>query len=206
MYWHFKKGDENDRARRGIALHKMIRLVTASTINGGYLNFMGNEFGHPEWIDFPREGNDWSYKYARRQWNLVDNIELCYHYLGDFDKKMLEVIKSEPNFSGTPLKEIWHNDSDQILAFSRNDLVFVFNFSPSRSFSDYGFLVPNGIYNVKLNTDSWEYGGFGFVDEKVKYATLPDPLYEKDNKGWLKLYIPARSALVLRRKNSTNEN
>lgn len=119
---------------------------------------------------------------------------------------MLEVIKSEPNFSGTPLKEIWHNDSDQILAFSRNDLVFVFNFSPSRSFSDYGFLVPNGIYNVKLNTDSWEYGGFGFVDEKVKYATLPDPLYEKDNKGWLKLYIPARSALVLRRKNSTNEN
>ena len=200
MYWHFKKGDENDRARRGIALHKMIRLVTAATINGGYLNFMGNEFGHPEWIDFPREGNGWSYKYARRQWNLVDNKELCYHYLGDFDKKMLEVIKSEPNFNDTPLQEVWHNDLDQILAFSRNDLLFVFNFSPSRSFSDYGFLVPNGVYNVVLNTDSWEYGGFGFVDENVKHATLADPLYEKEGKGWLKLYIPARSALVLRKK------
>ena len=200
MYWHFKKGDENDRVRRGIALHKMIRLVTASTINGGYLNFMGNEFGHPEWIDFPREGNGWSYKYARRQWNLVDNKELCYHYLGDFDKKMLEVIKSEPHFNDTPLKEIWHNDTDQILAFSRNQLIFVFNFSPTRSFSDYGFLVPNGTYNVVLNTDSWEYGGFGFFDESVKHITLADPLYEKDGKGWLKLYIPARSALVLRKK------
>ena len=200
MYWHFKKGDENDRVRRGIALHKMIRLVTAGTINGGYLNFMGNEFGHPEWIDFPREGNGWSYKYARRQWNLVDNKELCYHYLGDFDKKMLEVIKSEPHFNDTPLKEIWHNDTDQILAFSRNQLIFVFNFSPIRSFSDYGFLVPNGTYNVVLNTDSWEYGGFGFVDENVKHITLADPLYEKDGKGWLKLYIPARSALVLRKK------
>lgn len=200
MYWHFKKGDENDRVRRGIALHKMIRLVTAGTINGGYLNFMGNEFGHPEWIDFPREGNGWSYKYARRQWNLVDNKELCYHYLGDFDKKMLEVIKSEPQFNDTPLKEIWHNDTDQILAFSRNQLIFVFNFSPTRSFSDYGFLVPNGTYNVVLNTDSWEYGGFGFVDENVKHITLADPLYEKDGKGWLKLYIPARSALVLRKK------
>lgn len=200
MYWHFKKGDENDRVRRGIALHKMIRLVTAGTINGGYLNFMGNEFGHPEWIDFPREGNGWSYKYARRQWNLVDNKELCYHYLGDFDKKMLEVIKSEPHFNDTPLKEVWHNDTDQILAFSRNQLIFVFNFSPTRSFSDYGFLVPNGTYNVVLNTDSWEYGGFGFVDENVKHITLADPLYEKDGKGWLKLYIPARSALVLRKK------
>lgn len=200
MYWHFKKGDENDRVRRGIALHKMIRLVTAGTINGGYLNFMGNEFGHPEWIDFPREGNGWSYKYARRQWNLVDNKELCYHYLGDFDKKMLEVIKSEPHFNDTPLKEIWHNDTDQILAFSRNQLIFVFNFSPTRSFSDYGFLVPNGTYNVVLNTDSWEYGGFGFVDESIKHITLADPLYEKDCKGWLKLYIPARSALVLRKK------
>ena len=197
MYWHFKKGDENDRVRRGIALHKMI---TATTIDGGYLNFMGNEFGHPEWIAFPREGNGWSYKYARRQWNLVDNKELCYHYLGDFDKKMLEVIKSEPHFNDTPLKEIWHNDTDQILAFSRNQLIFVFNFSPTRSFSDYGFLVPNGTYNVVLNTDSWEYGGFGFVDENVKHITLADPLYEKDGKGWLKLYIPARSALVLRKK------
>lgn len=79
MYWHFKQGDENDMVHRGIALHKMIRLVTLGTINGGYLNFMGNEFGHPEWIDFPREGNGWSYKYARRQWNLVDNPELDYH-------------------------------------------------------------------------------------------------------------------------------
>ena len=199
MYWHFKQGDENDMVHRGIALHKMIRLVTLGTINGGYLNFMGNEFGHPEWIDFPREGNGWSYKYARRQWNLVDNPELDYHFLGDFDRKMIEVVKGEKNFIKTPVQEIWHNDGDQVLAFMRGDLVFVFNFSPTRSFTDYGFLVPEGDYKVVLNSDAQEFGGNGFADDTMVHHTNFDPVYEKDHKGWLKLYIPARSAVVLKK-------
>ena len=199
MYWHFKKGDENMVADRGIALHKMIRLLTASTINGGYLNFMGNEFGHPEWIDFPREGNGWSYKYARRQWNLVDNHELCYHYLGDFDAAMVKLIRSLKNFQKTPVVEIWHNDGDQILAYSRGDMLFVFNFSPNRSYTDYGFIVPQGSYKVMLNTDSKQYGGNNFADDTVTHFTNYDPIYEKDGKGWLKLYIPARSAVVLKK-------
>ena len=149
-------------AQRGIALHKMIRLVTAAAINGGYLNFMGNEFGHPEWIDFPREGNGWSYKYARRQWNLVDNKDLCYHWLGDFDREMLK-------------------------------------FSPTRSYTDYGFLVPTGSYEVVLNTDSKDFGGNGFADDTMTHLTNYDPLYVKDHKEWLKLYIPARSAVVLKK-------
>lgn len=200
MYWHFKIGDENDMARRGIALHKMIRLVTAAAMNGGYLNFMGNEFGHPEWIDFPREGNGWSHKYARRQWNLVDNKELCYHYLGDFDRDMLKVMTSVKAFNKTAVQEIWHNDGDQILAFMRGDLVFVFNFSPTKSFADYGFLVPKGSYTVVLNTDAKAYGGFGFADDSVEHFTIYDALYEGEGKEWLKLYIPARSAVVLRKK------
>ena len=200
MYWHFKHGDETDLVWRGIALHKMIRLVTAAAMNGGYLNFMGNEFGHPEWIDFPREGNGWSYKYCRRQWNLVDNPDLDYHFLGDFDKAMLEVLKSEPKFNLTPVQEIWHNDGDQILAFERGNLVFVFNFSPTRSYTDYGFLVKAGAYEVVLNTDAKVFGGNGLADDSVEHFTNFDPLYEKDGKEWLKLYIPARSAVVLRKK------
>ena len=199
MYWHFKKGDENFMANRGIALHKMIRLLTASTMNGGYLNFMGNEFGHPEWIDFPREGNGWGYKYARRQWNLVDNKELCYHYLGDFDEAMLKVIKTVKNFQKTPVVEVWHNDGDQILAFSRGDLLFVFNFSPNRSYTDYGFIVPQGSYDVVLNTDNKLYGGNDLADDSVRHFTNYDPIYERDGKGWLMLYVPARSAVVLRK-------
>ena len=205
MYWHFKKGDENLTVTRGIALHKMIRLLIASTINGGYLNFMGNEFGHPEWIDFPREGNGWSYKYARRQWNLVDNHELCYHYLGDFDEAMIKLIGSEKNFQKSPVVEVWHNDGDQILAFSRNDLLFIFNFSPSRSYVDYGFLVPQGVYDVVLNTDAKAFGGNDLADDSVRHFTNYDPLYEKDNKGWLKIYIPARSAVVLRKAKETDD-
>ena len=200
MYWHFKKGYENDNVNRGIALHKMIRLVTASTINGGYLNFMGNEFGHPEWIDFPREGNGWSYKYARRQWSLVDDKDLLYHYLGDFDRAMLETIKGEKAFNETPVQEIWHNDGDQVLAYMRGDLVFVFNFSPARSFADYGFLVPAGAYDVVLNTDNPAFGGFGLTDDSITHFTNYDTLYAADKKEWLKLYIPARSAVVLRKK------
>ena len=155
MYWHFKKGDENDVATRGIALHKMIRLV--------------------------------------------DNKELCYHWLGDFDREMMKVIKSEKNFNQTPVIEIWHNDGDQVLAFSRGDLIFVFNFSPCTSFTDYGFLVPTGAYSVVLNTDAKEFGGNGFADDSVVHLTNYDELYVKDKKEWLKLYIPARSAVVLRK-------
>ena len=199
MYWHFRKGDENETARRGMALHKIIRLVTAAAMNGGYLNFMGNEFGHPEWIDFPREGNGWSHKYARRQWNLVDNKELCYHLLGDFDRNMLDVIKKEKDFIKTPVVEIWHNDGDQVLAFMRGDLLFVFNFSPSRSFTDYGFLVPTGSYDVLLNTDAKEFGGNGFADDSMPHITNYDQLYAAQHKEWLKLYIPSRSAVVLRK-------
>ena len=199
MYWHFKKGDENDVVHRGMALHKIIRLVTAAAMNGGYLNFMGNEFGHPEWIDFPREGNGWSHKYARRQWNLVDNKELDYHYLGDFDKEMLKVIKSIRNILNKPIKEIWHNDGDQILAFSRGDLIFVFNFNPTRSFVDYGFLVPTGSYDVVLNTDAKEFGGNGLADDTITHMTNLDSMYVEERKEWLKLYIPARSAVVLRK-------
>ena len=199
MYWHFKKGDENECVHRGIALHKMIRLLTASTLNGGYLNFMGNEFGHPEWIDFPREGNGWSYKYARRQWGLVDNKDLCYHYLGDFDKAMIATIKEVKNIQKSDVVEVWHNDGDQVLAYMRRDYIFVFNFNPTRSFTDYGFLVPNGGYEVVLNTDAVEYGGNGLADDTVRHFTNFDSLYAKDKKGWLKLYIPARSAVVLRK-------
>lgn len=206
MYWHFKKGDENYTVHRGIALHKMIRLVTASTINGGYLNFMGNEFGHPEWIDFPREGNGWSYKYARRQWNLVDNHELCYHYLGDFDNKMIHLLRNaERDIRKFPVQEVWHDDGDQVLAYMRGSLVFVFNFSPNRSYDGYGFRVPEGDYEVVLNTDATEFGGNGLADDTVCHLTNFDPLLAREHKGWLKLYLPARSAVVLCKKKETKE-
>lgn len=199
MYWYMSKLMNSSYAvDRGIALHKMIRLVTASTMNGGYLNFMGNEFGHPEWIDFPREGNNWSYKYARRQWHLADDHNLKYHYLGDFDKAMVSLIRSVHNFQETTLVKIWDNDSDNILAYMRKNLLFVFNFHPNRSYSDYGILVPQGEYKIILNTDNPEFGGFGLNDDTIHHFTHFDPLYAPDNKGWLKLYLPSRTAIVLK--------
>ncbi len=195
MYWHMQKGDETFRVNRGVALHKMIRLITASTINGGYLNFMGNEFGHPEWIDFPREGNGWSYKYARRQWELVDNDRLLYHDLNEFDNDMVHLIESEKKFNETPIEKVWDNEGDQLVAYKRRDLLFVFNFNGQKSFIDYGILVKKGAYKVVLNTDAKQFGGFGFSDDTVVHYTQPSHL---KNKEWLKLYIPSRSALVLR--------
>ncbi|MDE6835496.1 MAG: alpha amylase C-terminal domain-containing protein, partial [Muribaculaceae bacterium] len=168
------------------------------TINGGYLNFMGNEFGHPEWIDFPREGNGWSYKYARRQWDLVDREDLKYKFLNAFDNAMVETVSSQYNFQSLPVEKLWEKDDDQILAFRRGDLVFVFNWSPNRSFADYGFLAPAGEYEVVLDSDRHEFGGYDNIDDKVHHFTTPDPLYSPSGKGWLKLYIPARTAMVLR--------
>ena len=198
MYWHMTVGDNNAAVTRGIALHKMIRLVTLATINGGYLNFMGNEFGHPEWIDFPREGNGWSYRYARRQWDLVDRKDLQYQYLNNFDNAMVELVSGVNNFQALAIEKLWEHDGDQVLAFRRGNLVFVFNFNPSKSFEGYGLLAPMGKYKVVLSSDNPEFGGFGNVDEHVEHLTQFDPLYQPTGKEWLKLYLPARSCQVLR--------
>jgi 1,4-alpha-glucan branching enzyme len=133
----------------------------------------------------------------------VDDAQLKYHYLGDFDRAMLALIKSVKDFQRQPLLKIWDNDGDQILAFMRKDLVFVFNFSPNRSYTDYGFLVPPGEYETVLNTDAPQFGGFGLADDSVPHFTRFDPLYKKERKEWLKLYLPARSAVVLKIKTPT---
>ena len=200
MYWHMMRSDNDLTVNRGMALHKMIRLITAGTLNGGYLNFMGNEFGHPEWIDFPRQGNGWSYKYARRQWSLVDRKDLKYQYLNAFDSAMVALLKSTRRFASSPIVSVWDSRNDQVLAFSRRDLLFIFNFNPSKSFEGYGFLVLPGKYKIVLNTDDALFGGFQQVDEALNYETVSDPLYQPVGKEWLKLYLPARSALVLKRK------
>lgn len=198
MYWHMQRGDTTLLVDRGIALHKMIRLITASTMNGGYLNFMGNEFGHPEWIDFPRQGNNWSYKYARRQWDLVDNKNYLYRSLWLFDKAMIGLIRSVENFNLLPNYKIWDNEADQVMAYQRHNFVFVFNFNGSQSFTDYGILTEAGKYKVILNTDNPDFGGFGLTDDSIEHLTTPQP-DNLDSKEWLKLYLPARSALVLQK-------
>jgi len=212
MYWHFEHGHSTYMVDRGIALHKMIRLITASTINGGYLTFMGNEFGHPEWIDFPREGNGWSYKYARRQWSLVDNPNYFFADLNRFDAKMIHLLKdhllTEKDSWGKHLPWVmkwWDNEGDQVVAYSRGDLLFIFNWNGQKSFADYGMLVPEGKYKVVLNTDAKEFAGFGLSDDSVEHFTEHDPLYADPDpntgqvKGWLKMYLPARSAVVLQK-------
>lgn len=199
MYWHMQKGDTTYIVDRGIALHKMIRLFTASTINGGYLNFMGNEFGHPEWIDFPRQGNGWSYKYARRQWSLVDNPNYLYQGLALFDKNMLDVISSKKKFQESTIYKYWDNSGDQVVSYGRgDDLLFVFNFHPYNSFTDYGMLVEKGEYEVILNTDAKEFGGFGLSDDSIHHFTMPTNV-KGEEKEWIKLYLPSRTAMVLRR-------
>lgn len=201
MYWHMMVDDDNFMVERGMALHKMIRLVTIALINGGYLNFMGNEFGHPEWIDFPREGNGWSHQYARRQWDLVDRQDLKYKFLNHFDNRMIETISEAYNFQDSVIEKLWEKDDDQILAFKRGDLIFVFNFSPNKSFPDYGFLAPEGEYEIILDSDAPEFGGRGNIDASIHHFTTEDKLYKPTGKGWLRMYLPARTAQVLRKVN-----
>ncbi|MCR4736797.1 MAG: alpha amylase C-terminal domain-containing protein [Bacteroidales bacterium] len=179
---------------RGVALHKMIRLVTLSLASGGYLNFMGNEFGHPEWIDFPREGNGWSCQHARRQWNLADDETLKYAGLNRFDADMIHLVREYDVLSDIP-KLILQNESDQVLAFERQGLLFVFNFNPIKSFEDYEISIAPGDYVVALNSDSPCYGGFGNVDEETVYPTT-----RKVGTDVVRLYLPSRTALVLRRR------
>lgn len=200
MYKGMTTSYHSIRMDRGIALHKMIRLITFATAGNGYLNFMGNEFGHPEWIDFPREGNNWSYKYARRQWDLVENKGLKYQFLASFDSKMIW-LQSEFRILDTPfIEKIYESNSDKIIAFSRGDLLFVFNFHPTKSFTDYGIPI-KGKYRILLDTDDPVFGGFDRIDRKSIYMSIKKAKRVSINiPFYLFLYLPSRTALVLKRE------
>lgn len=179
---------------RGMSLHKMIRLVTIGTAADGYLNFMGNEWGHPEWIDFPREGNGWSYDHARRLWSLVDDENLRFRFLNVFDKSMIQMVNDTRVFHWCPEPLVRDNER-QVLIFTRGDYLFVFNFNPEKSFPDYVFDAPSGKYTMILNTDNRNFDGLGRIDEKIEHFTR----YVSPGRGQLSLYIPARTGFVLKR-------
>ena len=193
MYTSMSVFEQNMVVDRGIALHKMIRLLTITTAGDGYLNFMGNEWGHPEWIDFPREGNNWSYEHARRQWHLMEDPTLRYHFLNDFDKAMLKLVKREKIFRYPSIPMVRDNER-QVLIFSRGDLILAFNFNPVSSFSDYSFIAPPGQYKELLDTDGRKFDGFGRIDKRVDHFTE----YKEGEGNILSLYLPSRAALVLK--------
>ena len=192
MYYHMLKDDKNVVIERGIALHKMIRLITITLGGEGYLNFIGNEFGHPEWIDFPRQGNNWSYKYSRRQWTLADSKNLKYQYLLEFDKAMVHTISALHILDAIPAKQLNMDAENNVMIFERNNHIFIFNFHVNRSIFGYRFQPDHpGNYRIVLNTDNTAFGGFGRVDETIDYPT--------DEKGYLSIYITNRTAVVLKK-------
>ena len=197
MYDSMEASNHDMVVERGIALHKMMRLITVATAGGGYLNFMGNEFGHPEWIDFPREGNDWSYSYARRQWSLKENGFLKYRFLAEFDKSMLNLI-SEYNIIDQQIKHCYTHGDDKILAFKRGDLVFVFNFHPTLSEEDYFITVPKGNYKLLMNSDEEQFGGQERIANGQSFKSRIKTK-NKVKKIGLSIYLPCRTAMVLKK-------
>lgn len=174
---------------RGIALHKMIRLVTIATAGDGYLTFMGNEFGHPEWIDFPRAGNGWSYKYARRQWSLCKPDYLRYKYLMNFDSDMIHLFRKENLLAYRP--ELLRADEEKkVLIFRRKNYIFALDFNPSESFTGYAVEAPEGDWELELDSDEKRYDGFSRLKE--------GEVHHSDT--GITMYLPSRCALVFRRK------
>ena len=193
MYFQMQVTDPNLVIDRGIALHKMIRLITISLGGEGYLNFIGNEFGHPEWVDFPREGNNWSHQYARRQWSLADREDLKYKYLANWDKAMLAMVKEYNILSASSARQLNMDTVNKVIIFEKNKLIFVFNFSPGNSIFGYKLWVPEeGSYTIILNSDKKEFGGFERVDDTIDYPT--------DEYQFLSIYLTNRTALVLKKK------
>jgi 1,4-alpha-glucan branching enzyme len=196
MYDAMRSDCENIKVDRGLALHKLIRLITLSTAGNGYLNFMGNEFGHPEWIDFPREGNNWSLKYARRQWHLVDDETLKYRFLANFDKDMILLARRFEILGSSGPHLLYKHSDDKVMVFERAGLIFVFNFHPARSYTDYCFDAPAGKYQMIFNSDAPEYGGHSRLIPDQFHLTLYDTSTQQE-RNLLSLYIPNRTALVL---------
>ena len=156
---------------------------------------MGNEFGHPEWIDFPREGNGWSYKYARRQWSLCKPDYLRYKYLMNFDSDMIHLFREENLLDSRP-ELIVADEEKKVLIFRRKNFIFAFDFNPSGSFSGYAFDAPAGEWKLELDSDEKSYDGF----ERLKEGEL----HKSDGK--LTVYLPSRCALVFHKTNGKTNN
>ena len=196
IYDHMLVGDNNLKVDRGIAMHKLIRLVTLAVAGDGYLNFMGNEFGHPEWIDFPREGNLWSHHYARRQWSLRDNPKLKYHSLAEFDRMMIRLTVSYNLLNSPRPALLYENSHDQVLSFSRANLIFIFNFNGMKSFSDYEIPTPPGDYILVLSSDHKLFGGHGRLKAGQHFYGMKRTV-EARVETYIKTYLPTRTVLVL---------
>ena len=201
MYYSMGTDSRNPTVDRGIALHKMVRLVTAATSGGGYLNFMGNEFGHPEWIDFPREGNGWSFKYARRQWSLAEPDYLRYRYLRNFDGAMVHLIRSERLLFAEP-RLLVADEEKKVLIFMRGNCIFACNFHPTGSFADYGFAAPSGEWVDVMDSDEYRFNGFGRLKTGESHFTVAEksPNGDPSFGDTLYLYLPSRTATVLKKK------
>ncbi len=200
MYFSMRKDQPNPIVDRGVALHKLIRLATAATCGGGYLTFMGNEFGHPEWIDFPREGNGWSYKHARRLWSIADNRELRFHALEEFDEAMIHFLKKEKLLSATP-ELLTADEEKKVLIFRRENCIFALNFNPQGSFQDYGFAAPEGEYEMAFSSDDPRFGGFGRLEGPQRHVSVAErcPNGNQAYDHTLYLYLPCRCAIVLKK-------
>ena len=178
---------------RGMALHKMIRLVTATAGGQGYLNFMGNEFGHPEWIDFPRQGNGWSYAHARRQWSLASDEHLRYRFLEAFDAAMLKLIKDYDVLADDYPYRLQMDEGNKTMVYSHRNLVFVFNFHSENSIPDYAVRVPQaGRYRLVLSTDEQRFGGQGRQDTEMPHFSFPS----EDGTACIRIYNVCRTAGV----------
>ena len=194
MYWNMAKDNESLVIDRGIALHKMLRFITSTLGGDGYLTFMGNEFGHPEWIDFPREGNGWSYHYCRRQWSLAENKLLRYHYLLDFEKDMVSLSK-KCRVQQSRDRQLWVDNDAKTLVYEKGKAIFAFNFHPANSYEGYFVAMPEpGEYEVILSTDDLCYGGQGRVYHQ-SYNTI-----QRDGIPGILLYLPSRTAVALRKR------
>ena len=195
MYTSMSKFTPSMIVDRGVALHKMIRLFTISLGGNAWLNFMGNEFGHPEWIDFPRQENGWSYKHARRQWSLVDDENLKFGWLNEFDKEMLKFIKENDIMNAEPAWLMNADEEHKTIVFERNNLMFVFNWG-SESIPDYEINVKNtGDYEIVFSSDDKVFGGFENIDKKVVF-----PSEYRDGQVFMKIYNVSRTAVVYKLK------
>ncbi|MBP5639820.1 MAG: alpha amylase C-terminal domain-containing protein [Victivallales bacterium] len=196
MYDKMHVSSQSLRVERGIALHKMARLLTLATAGHGYLNFMGNEFGHPEWIDFPREGNGWSYAHARRLWHLRDDGQLRFKGLGDFDQAMMALFHLTPDVFRRCPQLVECDEMRKIIVFERGGLYFAFNFHPTMPQPKLPVMVTPGIYEPYLDSDDVSFGGHGLIGKGWK--TKATPIISNDCENWL-IYVnlPPQTAVVM---------
>ena len=193
MYTDMHAETQSHDVHLAVAVVNVAKSIVFFLGGEAWMSFIGNEFGHPDWVEFPTPDNDDCFEYAYRKWYLATDSALMYEKMAAFDRDLMHQRKIAVTWDESYMTAPLLDDNRKLSVFHRDRVVLVCNTTTDVSYEDVWVPVPEqGNYRVILSTEEHRYGGYGRVNENMQYATIA-----VDGNAYIRLYVPSMSAIFM---------